>query len=50
MDDVEVIEDIEKIEAAEAAWGIERLFRDRTNPFDHYDDDSFIDNVINIWI
>ena len=53
MDDIEVIEDIKEIEAAETAWGTERLFQYRTNPFDHYDeyDDSFIvDNVINISI
>ena len=38
---MEFIELIEEVEAAEAVLPIGRVIRDRTNPFDAYDDDRF---------
>ena len=38
---MEFIELIEEMEATEAVLQIGHVFRDRTNPFDAYDDDRF---------
>jgi hypothetical protein len=39
----EFIELIEEMEAAEAVLPIGRVIRDRTNPFDAFDDDRFLE-------
>lgn len=44
MDDLDDLETIEEIEEVEAVFGLERVFRDRTNPFDVYNDAAFLDS------
>jgi len=44
MDDLEDLEVIEEMEEVEAVFGVERVFRDRTNPFDFYSDSTFLDS------
>ena len=38
MDAMDDIDTIEEVEEAEAVLSVGRQFRDRTNPFDFYDD------------